>query len=102
MTHLQQPASITAKLAGQLAGADALGHPTQDQQQLRAGAMRAVQDRAGEAVEHAPAPGTLVIDQRRFADDDVFPSDPPPRNVGSKARRGAAKEELGRSRPAHP
>ena len=65
VTQCQQLAAIALQFAGQLAGADALCNPPQDQHQLRTGALRAVQNSPGEAVEHPPASATLVINHRR-------------------------------------
>ncbi len=60
----QQFAPVPAQFAGQLRGADALGHAAQDQQQFRTGAVRVGQLRAGEQVEHPPAVPALVVDHR--------------------------------------
>jgi len=65
VTQSQQLGSIAAHFAGQLTGADALCHPTQDQHQLRARTPGAMQGRPGEAVENPLASTTLVIDHRR-------------------------------------
>jgi hypothetical protein len=65
MTQLKQLAPIATQFAGQPRRAGSLCHATQDQQQLRAGATRPLQIRAGEAVEDATASSALVIDQRR-------------------------------------
>jgi hypothetical protein len=60
----QQPRAVALQLAGQLGAGRPLGDPSGDQDQLAGPPADAVQERAGEGVEHPAAAATAVVEHR--------------------------------------
>ena len=64
VSQVQQLGAVALQLAGQLRGRHALGEPAKDQDQFDGPTLDAMQGRAGEDVEHAPAVAAAEVQHR--------------------------------------